>query len=151
MTAKTRVSTEAGNSLERLMYHSLAVMFRDEPRVQFIISDGYHAYVKVFEFPIRFHHGHSVKYYGGVGGITIPLNKAVAQWNRGRSAYLDVLGHYHTLLDGGIWIANGSLIGYNAYALSIKASPEPPRQVFFLIDRDVGKTVVCPIILDRDR
>jgi len=151
MTQKTRVATEAGNSLERLMYHSLAITFKNEPRVQFVISDGYHTYVKVYEYTLRFHHGHSVKYYGGVGGITIPLNKAVAQWNIGRRANLDVLGHYHTFMDGGNWVANGSLVGYNAYALSIKASPEPPRQAFFLIDRDAGKTVVAPIILNMDR
>lgn len=151
MTQKPHVSTEAGNSLERLMYYSLAQVFKDEPRVQFVISDGYHTYVKVFDFSIRFHHGHSVRYYGGVGGITIPLNKAVHQWNLGRKADLDVLGHFHTLLDGGLWVANGSLIGYSAYALSIKASPEPPRQAFFLIDREMGKTVVCPILLTNDR
>jgi hypothetical protein len=46
---------------------------------------------------------------------------------------------------------NGSLIGYNAYALAIKASPEPPVQAFFLIDSRFGKTVVCPVILDHDR
>ena len=151
MTQKIRISTEAGNSLERMMYHSLAQQFAGEPRVQFVISNGYHTYVKVFNFVMRFHHGHSVRYHGGVGGITIPLNKAVDAWNKGRYADLDVIGHFHTFLDGGRWLANGSIVGYGAYSLSIKASPESPRQAFFLVDRDFGKTVVAPIIVTHDR
>lgn len=150
-TQKQRISTEAGNSLERLLYHSLAQVFANEPRIQFVISNGYHTYVKVYETVLRLHHGHAVRYNGGVGGITIPLNKAVAQWDIGRRASIDVIGHWHQFLDGGKWIANGSLIGYSAYALSIKATPEPPRQAFFLIDEDFGKTVVAPILLERER
>lgn len=133
------------------MYHALAKRFEDEERVQFIISDGYHTYLDVYGFTIRFHHGHQIKYYGGVGGITIPLNKAVAAWNKAHPVYLDVVGHFHQLFDGGNWVVNGSLIGYNAFALSIKASPETPRQAFFLIDKLDGKTVMAPIILTRNR
>jgi hypothetical protein len=150
-TPKTRISTEAGNSLERLMYHALSQVFANEPRVKFVVSDGYHTYVKVFDTTIRFHHGHAVKYGGGVGGITIPINKAIAGWNKGRKADIDVMGHFHQLFDGGNFIVNGSLIGYNAFALSIKASPEPPQQAFFLVDKTYGKTVSCPIILTEDR
>ncbi len=35
-------------------------------------------------------------------------------------------------------VTNGSLIGYNAYAQKIGASPEPPMQAFFLIDQERG-------------
>lgn len=152
MTKKRRISTEAGNSLEKLMYHALAREFAGDPRVEFIISDGYHSYIDVWDnYTIRFHHGHSIRYYGGVGGLSIPMNKAVAQWNKLRHVQLDVCGHFHQLLDGGNWIVNGSLVGYSAFALSIKAGFEPPQQAFFLIDKTVGKTLVCPIILTEDR
>jgi hypothetical protein len=79
------------------------------------------------------------------------MNKAVAQWNKLRHVQLDVCGHFHQLLDGGNWIVNGSLVGYSAFALSIKAGYEPPQQAFFLIDKTVGKTLVCPIILTENR
>ena len=42
---------------------------------------------------------------------------------------------------------NGSLIGYNAYAMSIKADYEKPSQTFFLIHPRYGKTIVAPIEL----
>ncbi len=153
MTPKRRIATEAGNNLERIMYFALADMFKDDKRVKFIIGSGYHTYLYLFDktFTVRLHHGHNIRYAGGVGGITIPINKAIAQWDKVIRADLDVLGHYHQLKADGKWIENGSLIGYNAFALSINAEPEAPQQAFFLIDRDLGKTLVAPIILVEDR
>lgn len=146
-THKTRFTTENGHSLEYLMYMHLADHYRDQPRVTFIIPEGMHSYVEIYDTMIRFHHGHAIKYQGGVGGIYIPTNKAIAQWNKGRHADLDVFGHFHQLRDGGNFICNGSLIGYNAFALSIKADYEPPKQAFFLVDRDRGRTWNAPILV----
>ena len=50
--------------------------------------------------------------------------------------------------DGGNFISNGSLIGYNAFAVKIGASYEPPRQAFCLIDSKRGKTGVFPIFVE---
>ena len=148
ITKRVHHATEAGNSLEYFMYCNLADMYKDNSRVNIIPSRGYHSYLTVFDKTIRFHHGHAIKYGGGVGGITIPVNKAIAQWNKARHADLDVFGHYHQRKDLGDWVCNGSLIGYNAFALSIKADYEVPQQSFFLIDRDRGKTIVAPILLN---
>jgi hypothetical protein len=151
MTKEQRIATEAGNSLEYFMYLMLRDYFQDEKRIQFVIQPGYHSYVSFFNgaFDIRFHHGHQINYQGGVGGITIPVNKAIAQWNRARHADLDVFGHFHTRFDGGNFICNGSLIGYNAYAVSIKAAFEKPSQTFFLVNKEYGeKTMVAPIFVD---
>lgn len=146
-TKDRRIATERGNSLEYFMYHSLKLHFKSEPRVQFLIAEGYHSYLDVYGHTIRLHHGHQVSYGGGVGGLTIPLNKAIAQWNKVKKADLDILGHFHNFFDGGNFIVNGSLIGWNAFALSIKASYEPPKQALFLIDKRRFKTIVAPILL----
>lgn len=152
MTKEQRIATEAGNSLEYFMYLMLRDYFQDEKRMTFELQAGYHSYVNFFEdaFVNRFHHGHQINFQGGVGGITIPVNKAIAQWNKARPANLDTFGHFHTRFDGGNFIANGALIGYNAYAVSIKASFEPPSQQFYLINREfMAKTMVAPIFVDR--
>lgn len=149
ITEKVHIATEVNNSLEGLMYHNLAMYFENESRVQFVIGDGYHTYINVYDQVIRFHHGHGMKYGGGVGGIYIPVNKAIAQWNKARHADLDVFGHWHQQRDGGNFICNGSIIGYNAYALRIKADYEEPRQSFFLVDKKRGKTIVAPILTDN--
>jgi len=145
-TTKTHVTSEHGHSLEYLMYHSLASVFENEKRVKFIISDSYHSFVDIFGFTVRFHHGHNVRYQGGVGGITIPANKAIAQWNQARKADLDVFGHFHQYFKGSRFICNGSMIGYNAFAVSIKAEFGPPQQAFFLIDKKRGRTIDAPIL-----
>lgn len=147
-TDTTRFGTEHGHSLEHLMYRHLAAYFRHEPRLQFMIPEGMHSYVQVYDQTIRFQHGHAIKYGGGVGGIYIPVNKAIAQWNKAKRADLDVFGHFHQLRDGGNFVCNGSQIGYNSYALSIKADYESPRQAFFLLDKKRGKTFTAPILYD---
>lgn len=145
ITKDRRHATESGNSLEYFMYNQLANHFRNEKRVKFIVPMAYHSYLDIYGYTLRFHHGHNISYGGGVGGITISVNKAIAQWDKIRKADLDVFGHFHQFLDGGKFIANGSMIGFNAYALSIKASFEPPRQACFLIDKKRFKTIVAPI------
>jgi len=147
ITPKVRHSTEAGNSLEWYMYNNLALLFKNEPRVKFLISRGYHNYLDVYDWTIRFHHGHAVRYGGGVGGIYIPVNKAIAQWDKAKKADLTVMAHFHQLKDGGNFICNGSLIGYNAYALSIKADYEDPKQAFFIIHSKKGRLGYKPIFI----
>jgi hypothetical protein len=145
-TDTTRFATEAGHSLEYMMYHFLADHFRSEPRIKFIIPESYHSYIDVYDKVIRFHHGHALRYGGGIGGIYIPVNKALNQWNKARRADIDVFGHWHQQRDGGNFICNGSMIGYNAYAVSIKADFETPKQTLFLVDQKRGKTCVWPVM-----
>lgn len=150
-TDKTRVSTGYKNNYEWLLYTQLSKYFENESRIEFIIEKSYHTYMDIYDYIIRFHHGDFLTYKGGIGGITIPVNKAISQWNKlyPKPVYLDVFGHWHQFFDGGNFICNGSIIGYNAYALSIKASFDVPKQAFFLIDKERGKTIVAPIFVRK--
>jgi hypothetical protein len=146
-TKESRYATEAGHSLEYIMYHMMADHFRGNKRVKFIIPRSYQSFVTVYDEVIRFHHGHNLRYAGGIGGLTIPVNKAIAQWNKSRKdVTIDCFGHWHTRFDGGNFIANGSNIGFNAFAVAIKASYDKPSQTLFLIDKKRGKTCVWPIL-----
>ncbi|MFA6325400.1 MAG: hypothetical protein WCX46_04210 [Candidatus Paceibacterota bacterium] len=147
ITEKQRVSTEFGNSLEILMYRQLEKYFSNEPRVKFIISDSYLTYVKVYNYTCRLHHGHAIKYGGGIGGIFVPAFKAISQWNKSKQADWDFFGHFHQLKDGGNFISNGSLIGFNSYAIKIKADYEKPKQAFLIIDEERGLEVTRKITL----
>lgn len=151
MTKKQRGTTEAGNSLEHYMYYHIRDFFKGEPRMRFQIAEGYHSFVRLFDerYTIRFHHGHAINYNGGVGGITIPVNKAIAQWNQAdKDVDLDVFGHFHQYLDAGNFVSNGSLIGRNDFAIRIKAGYEPPQQAFFTVAKKwLSKTMTTPIFL----
>ena len=80
-------------------------------------------------------------------GALATVRKALAAWDKSIRADLTVFGHFHQRIDGGDFMCNGSLIGFNAYAQSIKASFEQPQQSFYLISARNGgeKSITAPI------
>jgi hypothetical protein len=148
-TDRVHMGGEAGHSLEYFMYRNLEHHFRDEPRAAFHVSLAYHSYMEIYDQAIRFHHGHAMRYYGGIGGIYIPVYKAIAQWNKARQVDLDVFAHFHQLRDGGNFVSNGSLIGWSPYSMRIKADFDVPKQAFVVIDNKHGRTFTCPIYVKR--
>ena len=147
-TPKIRVSTRADNSFGWLMYHSLALRFAKEPRVEFTVCDGAHGYAEVMGRTVRTTHGDELRYGGGIGGLTIPLLKSLSRWNALRRADVTLLGHFHEFHDLRGAVVNGSLIGFGPYSQRIGAVPEPASQAFFVIDKDRGKRCVSPIMVD---
>lgn len=146
ITKKVHWGTEQENSLEYLMYCNLRQRFANEKRITFIVSEAYHCHLKVYGTTIRFHHGHTIKYQGGIGGITVPVNNKIMRWSKSPiKVDLDCFGHLHQLLDGGQFIANGSMIGYGAMG-ALFGGYERPQQSLFLIDKVRGKTVNLPIL-----
>lgn len=146
-TEKPRVSTEVANSYEWLLYQFIRNRYIDNPIVEIQIPQGYFCYLNVYDLVLRFHHGHGVRYAGGVGGISIPLNKALGQWDKFKRADLDILAHWHTRQSTNKYVINSSLIGFNPYALKIKAEFEKPSQSFFLLHPQKGKTVEAPVLV----
>lgn len=144
-TIKPRISTGADNSYEHLLYQTLADDFRDEPRVSFHVARGELVFVDVYGLKVRFTHGDAVKYAGGVGGITIPINKAIAAWDRSIRADLTCMGHWHQLTFASKCLVNGSLIGPSAYTVRIKAEMETAQQAFALIDSRRGVCQQTPV------
>jgi hypothetical protein len=152
ITHKVHVSTEFGNSLELAMYVSMMKRYRDrnEKRVSFHIEPSYYSIVNILGVRVRFHHGHAVSYGGGVGGLHIPLRKAIKSWNETARADFDIMGHYHSFLEHSTmrYLVNGSLIGYNAYAERVKAIIEPPIQGYCLIHKKYGVTRMTPVFAE---
>jgi len=144
-TIKPRHSTGAKNSYEWMLYQ---ILRKQLPQFEWQISDGYHNYLNVDGRVIRFHHGDGLKYQGGVGGLTIPVEKAISNWNKAIPAHLDVFGHWHQSQQNPKWISNASLIGHNAYSIAIKAPYETPTQTYFLMDKKRGRTITAPIFLE---
>lgn len=147
-TAKPRIATGASNSFEWLMYHVLAERMSAESEVTFEITNSAHQYVDVYDRTMHFHHGDDVKYNGGVGGLGVPLLKAVPAWERIKPADVHCIGHHHTLLDYGRVVVNGSLIGYGPYSQRIRATIEPPQQAMFYMDSRRGKCMTTALWVD---
>lgn len=151
MTEKIRHQTKAGNSLAWILYHHLAAQYRNEPRVEFSIARGNMVYTSVYDHVARWTHGDDIRYWGGVGGVTIPARKAIDSWNQSRHAHLTSMGHFHQITDHRDFVINGSVIGYSAYAQAIKARFEPAAQALFLLDKKRGKRMFSPIFLQDGR
>ena len=153
-TPKLRIGTELDHSFEQHLYLTMAAS-ETRKNVAWQVGGGYLNYVDLDGFLIRFHHGHAVRFSGaGVGGITIPVNKSIAGWDKITRADLTCFGHYHQFqwLRAGRYVANGSLIGHSAFATMVmKGSYEPPCQSLIVIDharKEVTKAL--PIFCDRD-
>jgi hypothetical protein len=147
-TPKRKHSSAAKNSYEWLMYHQLKQLYENEDRIEFKIANGSLLYLDVYDWVLRFHHGDDIRYGGGKAGMAGPLKTAVDNWNIGKYADISHIGHFHQFLDENFAVVNGSLCGYNAFSQSIKARYEPPRQAFYLIDKDRGKIDVSPLYVD---
>ena len=146
-TKERRIATSYCNSYEWLMYKTLE-KYVQIPGVTWKITNGYHNWLDVQGFKVRFHHGDHLNYGGGIGGITIPVNKALAQWNKVRVADYDYFGHFHQYINNIRWCCNSSVIGFNAYALSIKAEYEVPSQTISIISKNRGKVLTDRVFCD---
>jgi hypothetical protein len=146
ITKRTHISTNSENNLESYMYHHLASDFRDDSRARFHVAEGDMLYGEVFTgYKVRFMHGDAVSFQGGVGGLSIPMNKWTMRQNQLVRAELTVAGHWHQLKADRYWITNGSLIGLNSYAQRFGFDPEPPQQAFALIHATRGRVSVSSI------
>lgn len=146
-TKKIQAATGYKNSYEWMMYMDLQDWFKNEPKVQFIVNNGIFTYVEVYGKVNRFWHGDNIRFGGGVGGLTIPLRKAIMETDRQRRADFNFLGHFHNYFEAtNNCLVNGSGIGFGPYAQRINASPEPPIQMFKTLNKKHGYTSKYPII-----
>lgn len=147
LTHKIRVATRTANSLEWLMYKTLAARLSDDPRFEFQIADSDWTFLDVFGKTLAFTHGDSFQYNGGVGGPFVPIRRGVARQFQGRQIHHVSMGHFHTRREDGDISINGSMIGYAPFAQRIHAAPEPRQQSWFMVDSERGKCLSAPIWL----
>lgn len=147
-TDTRRIASAGENSFEYLLGQLIASEFANVDGVDVRIDLNKHSWV---ETPcgkvLHFTHGDDVRYGGGVGGIHIPLKKAVNGWNQVRRADIHHIGHFHQTNYGRDYVTNGSLKGFDAFAQSIRAEPEPPQQASYVLDAKRGACMMSPIWL----
>ena len=145
LTKRMQSSNDYKLNLEAMVYAFLRAELSDA-MFEWYIPESELGYIEVYDKVIRAFHGHQVSYQGGIGDITIPVNKAIMRWDKTRKADWNLIHHYHSY-----WMPtrntslNGSLCGWNSYAASIGAAYEPPTQTFHLLDAKRGFTVRAPI------
>lgn len=115
-TKDRRYSTAFANSYEALMYSFLGkVVYANDPKVSFRIARGQTLITECQGKKIRTQHGDKIKFGGGVGGVMIPVMKALYRVNKSSPADHDIMGHLHTWHTHSDFTLNGSLIGFTEY------------------------------------
>jgi hypothetical protein len=149
-TPKRRIATGAEHSYEWLLGRMLESDFANDPRVKWDTSPWAHQYAVVYDQTLHWTHGDEVNFGGGVGGLAIPLMKRIPKWDELRYAHVHHCGHFHQLRSFGRGKVNGSVIGYNQFAIAIGASYEPPQQLFYLLDSKRGVCHETPLWVRGD-
>lgn len=146
LTKKMQFNNDHALNLETAIYTMLKKQFNGEKRLSWFISESELNYLDVYGQTLRFFHGHQVKYMGGIGGLTIPLYKAIHRWNSTKKAFYNFMCDKHTYSNPTPDCqVNGSLKGFDAFAHSFGFAFQPPLQSFSLLDSKRGITIKAPI------
>jgi len=148
ITHRMIASVDYRMNYETILYSILKDDFRAE-NIEWAIPDSEVAEVDVYGNTLRVVHGHQIKFQGGVGGLTVPLNKYIMRMDQINKAFYNFVHHYHNLSYPTVrTTVNGSIVGYDPYAMSIGCTYEPPMQSFQLLDSRRGMTIKAPIFCD---
>lgn len=149
LTVKRAPGIAIPTSLEWMLYVQLAERYANDPRVAIGVPSGLVTYTEVWDYTLRWEHGDSFRSQGGVGGLTIPLNKMLARRDQDRPADMTHIGHWHQYMPSMRSVVNGSLKGYDPYALSMALPFERAAQAFYILDRRNGPHSFAPIWVQR--
>ena len=148
ITHRMIASVDYRMNYETILYSILKDDFKDES-IEWTIPDSEIAEIDVYGNMLRVVHGHQIKFQGGVGGLTVPLNKYIMRMDQINKAFYNFVHHYHNLsYPTARTTVNGSIVGYDPYAMSIGCTYEPPMQSFQLLDSKRGMTIKAPIFCD---
>lgn len=138
MTPKKRHKHNARDNFDWFIGVQLALMFADDKRFTFQVSDATDAAFDVYAHRVLAFHGDETGGGNGIGGIWPPIMRMVAKKQQahaalGRRFDLAVMGHWHQLTWGPGFVINGSLKGYDEFAKNLNFRPEPAQQALWVM------------------
>lgn len=149
-TQKPVKKGRARDNFDWLIYKLIELQFVNRSEITFDISEGTDCRYKVYKTRYQVTHGDQFRGGSGISGICTPIslgNHRKQQRELATGSPYDILlmGHFHQYIDGGKFMINGSLKGYDEYASSMNFGFETAKQLFFLTDPKWGKTITAPI------
>lgn len=117
-------------------------------RSGFIIPESESAYTDVYGKEILFAHGHQFRTAGGIGGIYPSMMRRYAKMNQTMKTGKAFLGHYHQMAYTKEVCADGSLKGFDAFAMGHGLAYEGPQQTYVILNEKGGFIFYPPILAD---
>lgn len=151
--ARTTEKMQHGNvtqtNYEYFLYKDLEQMCQllELDKIKFYVPKSAMAIVPIYDKKYLFAHGNQFKYAGGVGGIYPSMLKwylRVAKLFKIEKAFI---GHWHTAISIKEVVVNGSVVGYDSYAMSFGFDFEKPTQQLIFINKQYGIILHAPIYL----
>lgn len=149
---KRMPSKEAGRrNFDALVDDLILEQFAGDKRVTWNSGKSQKAEFRLFDTPFEALHGHQFKGGSGIAGALSPLllgkhRAAQVAASAGRPHEWLLVHHWHTLILGvaGI-LCNGTVKGYDEYALGRHFPYTEPEQLFAVVDKSHGVTLRAPI------
>ena len=145
-------------SFDWMLYNMLERHFKNnkDTRIRFQIADGFDNYYKLYDTSYLLTHGDRLGVRGGTGivGMLGPIARGVQKVrseyaNFGKSIDYVIMGHYHQYISIKGAIVNGSLKGYDEYAMSNRFAFEIPKQALWFTHPQYGVTFQVPVIAEQ--
>ncbi|MDE2104019.1 MAG: hypothetical protein KGL39_42675 [Patescibacteria group bacterium] len=155
-TRKTWAKNRNATSFDWMLYAMLARRFANEPRVKFYIAAGSDASYSIFNVRYLLTHGDQFRagdsIIGPIGPIFRGNQKKLAR-NTAIGKPYDVMlnGHWHKYIHTAQNITNGSMKGYDEYAMSENYGFEPPQQALWVTHPRYGITFRMPVLCEPPR
>lgn len=157
LAIKPRSKGGVRDNFDWLFGQLLAREFRNDAAVVFAISESFDLQYQIYRTRFILTHGDQFRGGSGISAEFSPLFIGDARKRQRYQAVeqpydVMVLGHWHRLifLDSPAIIVNGSIKGYDEYAVKQSFKFERPRQAFWLTDPQHGVTIRAPIIVQSD-
>lgn len=152
---KPRAKFRARSNFDWAIAHALARTFAGDQRVSFDIPDSADCRFPVYGQHTLLTHGDQATGGAGIGGIWPPIMRLVARKRAqgdatGQPFHTMICGHWHSYVQGPDFIVNGSVKGYDEYAMVSNFAYEVPQQAAWLETPEHGRTWTAPIF-SQDR
>ena len=156
-TRKPRMKQRVKTNFDYLLAKMVERHFRMDKRVSFDIPESADALIKIYDHGHLITHGDQVSGGGGIGGIYPPIMRMRARKQArylatGKSFQTLWLGHWHQYISTPSMIVNGSLKGFDEYAMLMGFGHEQPQQALAIITPERNITIQAPVFcLDRKK
>lgn len=149
-TKKMQFSNGFAMNHEYFMYKDIAqtLTLKGLTKFEFIIPESEFAYIDVYGKKVLFAHGHQFRTAGGIGGIYPSMMRWYAKMNQTIKIDKAFIGHYHQMVYTKEVCVNGSLKGFDAFAMGHGLAYEEPQQTYVILNEKRGFIFYSPIFAD---
>lgn len=157
-TKKPEFKDVVPTNYDWLIYTLLEKHFHDkgEKRIFVDVAETFDKEFTIFDTKFLLTHGDRLGVKGGDGiiGNLGPIMRGDKKLRDARSVTgqthdITIMGHWHTRMTLPNIFVNGSLVGYNEMAASLRLRFEMPQQLFFMVKPEIGVAETIRILAEK--